>query len=117
MPSFNQRDAKNPHFQLPFRPGGVNGGAFVNEQDTYEDIVQCIKTLIAYPIGSNPYVPDFGTPEIVFKQIGSIEGIPDMLKTAILQWESRAAMEFQGVPFTDDTLLFEIIDRVGVTDG
>lgn len=116
MPNVKQRDVQNPHFRLPLRRG-ANGMALVNEQDSSEDIIQCIEVLIAYPIGANWMLPTFGTPDVLFKTTGGQEGVPDQLKTAILQWEARAGMEFGGVPLLNDELLQELVNRVGVTDG
>lgn len=117
MPSFSQAEVQNPHLSLPFRFGGVNGGAFVNEQDSTEDIIQCIETLIAYPIGSHPNVPGFGTPDVLFKSSALAPIIPDSLKTAILQWEERARQDMEGEPFLTDDLIQQIVSKVGISDA
>jgi|1185.fasta_scaffold195849_2 hypothetical protein len=117
MPSFKQSDVENPHFQLPFRFGGINGAAFVNEQDSVEEIIQCIEVLIAYPIGAHRNVPGFGTPDVIFKSSALAPIIPDQLKTAILQWEERAAQDMEGVPILTDELIQELINRVGVSNA
>lgn len=117
MPSFKQSDVENPHFQLPFRLGGINGAAFVNEQDSVEDIVQCIEVLIAFPIGSHRNISSFGTPDVLFRSSTSAAVIPDQMKTAILQWEERAALDMEGQPILTDELLQQLINRVGVSNA
>lgn len=117
MPSFKQSDVANPHLQLPFRFGGINGGAFVNEQDSSEDILQCIETLIAYPIGSHRNVPGFGIPDLLFKSVNAAALNPDALKNAILQWEERARQDVHGAPFLTDELLQQLVNRIGVSNA
>ena len=116
-PSFRQVDVENPHFQLPFRFGGINGAAFVNEQDSIEDVVQCVETIIQYPIGSRFDVPDFGIPDVTFKSSSKAEIVPDQVKTSILQWEERAAQDVEGIDVLSDQFLQGLIYRVGASNG
>jgi hypothetical protein len=95
---------------------GLDGKVLVHEQDTAEEIIQCIEVLIAYPIGAHRNVPDFGTPDPTFKSSGTADISSDQLKTAILQWEERAAMSIGGVPLLTDDLIQQILSRVGTSD-
>lgn len=118
MPSFKQSEIENPHFQLPFRFGGCKGGAFVNEEDSSEEIIQCIEVLLAYPIGAHPNIPGFGTPDVLFKSISEESTTADMLREAILQWEGRASIETsEGTPLLTDELIQQLTLRIGVNDG
>jgi phage baseplate assembly protein W len=58
--------ARVPHFSLPFRfkdsADGVH--AVVNDQDTYEEIQDCVSAIVRYDRGSRPEAPQFGiTPQ------------------------------------------------------
>lgn len=87
MPSVRQVDVVTPHFSLPFRFGGLNGAAFVNEQDSEDDLLDCVKCIIAYPQGSRVDSPDFGTPELAFRQTPG--ETMTLLHEALAQWEPR----------------------------
>lgn len=53
-----------PHFALPFR---FLGTAFaVNEQDTDDDITDCVEAILRTPVGSRVEAPDFGVPDQTF---------------------------------------------------
>jgi phage baseplate assembly protein W len=115
MPSPRQSAIETPHFLLPMTHN-TNGDVLVLEQDTVEEIVQCIEVLIGFPIGSNRNVPTFGTPDITFKSLSASAINSDQLKTAILQWEERAAMSIDDVPILTDDLIQQILIRVGTSD-
>lgn len=58
-----------PHFAIPFQfkviPGGVN--VPVHEQDTFEEIRDCVATIVRYTRGSRPESPDFGITPLEFE--------------------------------------------------
>lgn len=116
-PTYTQDEVENPHFALPFRFGGKNGGAIVHEQDAPEEVLQCIEVLIAYPMGSHPTIPSFGTPDILFKSTAASTTNPDQLKTAILQWEERAAFDLDGNEFLTTEMVQQIVNKVGISGG
>ena len=89
MTEYRQADIETPHFSLPFRFGGINGGVVLNEQDSENDIVDCIKCIIAYPEGSRADEPEFGIPDLLFKQRSS-DSLA-LLQEAILAWEPRSS--------------------------
>jgi len=113
MSSFRQQDVITPHFSLPFRFGGINGGAFVNEQDTGDDIVDCIKAIVAYPIGTRADMPEFGISELVYQQFNA--GIFRQVRNAIEQWEDRAVVDVDGSFNLSDELLWDVLVQAGVT--
>jgi len=113
MSESRQKDVKNPHFQVPFRFGGINGGAFMNDQDTFDDIRDCIKTIIAYPIGSRQELPTFGSPDVTFQV--DTGRIPVKLKSAIALWEPRPATALTGQQGITDEMLVGILTKTGIT--
>lgn len=115
MTTYRQRDVQTPHFQTPFRIGGINGGAFINEQDSVDDIVDCVKTILAFPIGSRQDAPSFGIPDLVFTPITNQK--ITQVKNAILRWEGRAPIDVDGAPVVTDELIERIMIKVGVSDA
>lgn len=97
-----------PHFALPFRltPGG---SVALTEQDSVDEIADCVAAILSYPLGSRPELPDFGVAEQAF-----IQGGPDLdeIRAAIDAYEPRAAVELE---LTDETLAeFVASVRIGV---
>jgi phage baseplate assembly protein W len=84
-----QFEVITPHFSLPFRFGGVNGAAFVNEQDTSDDIIDCIRAILFWPVGQRDDMPDFGTLDLAFT-LASDESLTLKIRAAIQEWEPRA---------------------------
>jgi phage baseplate assembly protein W len=103
--------ADAPHFSLPFRvtPGGA---VAVSEQDSVDEIADCVVAVLSYPLGSRPELPDFGVDEQAF-----VQGGPDLdeIRAAIDAYEPRASVELE---LTDDRLLDFVAEvRVGVAGG
>lgn len=93
MPEYRQFEVNDPHWSVPFRFGGLNGAAFVNEQDSDEDITDCMKVIIAYPIGVREDLPHFGVPDLLFRQTNI--SIASHLWASIVLWEPRADPDVQ----------------------
>lgn len=104
MPDTRQQDVINPHFSVPFSFGGLNGGAFVNDQDSFEDLHDCMLAIVAFPVGSRQELPEFGAPDLSFNRDASV--VPVQLRSAIAQWEPRpnATIDGQQV-ITDDMII------------
>jgi hypothetical protein len=83
-----QREVQLPHFSLPFRFGGLRGGTVVNEQDSEDDVIDCVKLIVAYPVNSREDLPNFGIPDLVFKMKSKTNAIA--LSAAVLEWEPRS---------------------------
>jgi hypothetical protein len=113
MAETRQQDVQTPHFSIPFRLGGINGGAFMNEQDTGDDIVDCIKAIIAFPIGSRHDSPEFGIPDLVFRQMSDVT--VGKVRAAIELWEERAALDIDGGVNVDDALIWDLLIKAGVS--
>jgi phage baseplate assembly protein W len=110
-----QQWVQNPHFSIPFRFGGINGGAYMNEQDSGDDIVDCIKAIIAWPIGVRDDLPDFGIPDLPFQD--TFDNVIDQVRNAVIQWEDRAAIDAEGEFSLTDEMLWNIMVSAGVTGG
>lgn len=56
-----------PHFAFPLIV--ANGGHMATvDQDSDEDILSCVYMALKTPVGSRPYVTDFGVDDYTFKQ-------------------------------------------------
>lgn len=75
-----------PHFRLPLRLA-ADGSFDTMEQDSDEDVVQCIGVVVGTPTGTRTELPQFGVPRIEF----SLAPIPlEMILGSIYTWEPRA---------------------------
>lgn len=77
------------HFAYPFN--FVGGRARTVEQGSPEEVIDvCVRTILLYPLGSRPLVPEFGTEDQAFEQ-----GNPDLdeIRAAIAASEPRAAVD------------------------
>jgi phage baseplate assembly protein W len=85
-----------PHFDFPFRRSGSGRSAVYVEQDSDEEVMDCVEVLLRTPVGSREEIPDYGTPDYVFRQ-GGVE-ISDLTGT-IEHWEPRAGalLETDGI--------------------
>jgi phage baseplate assembly protein W len=98
-------DIQIPHFSLPFRIH--NGSAVVVEQDSTDEILDCVQAICSYPAGSRPEQPDFGIPDQTFRQ-GGVD--TDAIAAAVDQWEPRA----HAVASADNSSLADLISQVAV---
>ena len=56
---------QHPHFDLPFR---LEARKFaVVEQDTQEDVYNCVEAILRTTVGTRWYVPNFGIPDPTFR--------------------------------------------------
>jgi phage baseplate assembly protein W len=75
-----------PHLAIPF---GLDedGAAQVVEQDTVEEVAQCVQVLLATVEGQRQFVPTYGIPDPAFV------GLDEMTaEQAIADWEPRASV-------------------------
>lgn len=101
-----------PHFDVPMRI--FNGRYAVVEQDSVDDVANCVEVLLATHFGQRPEAPDFGVPDLTFKnQPLNIETIRDM----IADGEPRAAVILRERPDAYDYLIERITIEVGVRGG
>jgi len=78
---------RTPHFATPFR---LSGSSFaVIEQDSAEEIEDCVEVVLRTMAGSRVEVPDFGIPDETFQQLEPNPTAETYLN-AISEWEPRA---------------------------
>lgn len=94
-----------PQLAFPLR---FQGAAFaVVEQDTEEEIRASVETIVRYPIGTRPELPDFGVPDHTFQQGTQIDLAP--ILAAVARWEPRAATLAQTLSITPDQLVRQVV--------
>lgn len=77
---------ETPHFEYPF--DFTPSGAEVNEQDSLDDVFDCVQAIVACPVGTRNEEPAFGIPNLLGAQAPlNVTG----LERAIQRWEPRAA--------------------------
>lgn len=85
-----------PHFSLPFRFVGVSPHATagvtaaVNEQDSIDEIADCVLAILVCPQGYRVELPQFGVPDPTFS---SPRVDTDLIRTLVDRWEPRAALQ------------------------
>lgn len=77
-----------PQFDLPFRLGD-DGAPVEIEQDSVEEIGDCVEVLLRTPLGFYDDQPDFGVELPLFEESGGAVNM-DEVQTAIAAWEERA---------------------------
>jgi phage baseplate assembly protein W len=76
-----------PHFAWPFRIDST-GSAAVVEQDTWEDVAQCVQILLTTVQGDRLELPDYGIPSPLFDTLDSFDSTG--ILSLIDHWEKRA---------------------------
>lgn len=97
-----------PHFSLPFR---FTPQAAVSEQDSIDEITDCVLAVLSCPLGFRVDLPEFGIADPVF----STPAVDvDELRTAVDGWEPRAQTVFDEQPDKLDQLLDHVQVLVNV---
>ena len=105
-----------PHFDLPFRFAAAPGGAAtvaaaVVEQDTTDDVIACVIALAVTPQGHRLSHPDFGLPDLTFRQAGDAD---ELIAGALAEHEPRGTVQLvrQAItPAGDTTIGLEVAPR------
>lgn len=92
-----------PHFTSPFRI--VGGAAVTIEQDSDEDLLLNVATLLRTEIGSRDELPEYGIDDLAFRS-----EITGEIVDKIREWEPRVAAEA-------DEDIQDLINRVEVRIG
>lgn len=98
-----------PHFSLPFR--FATPLAAVSEQDSIDEIADCVLAIMLCPLGFRVELPDFGLPDPAFASPA-----PDLgaIRTVVELWEPRAALVLDAQPDLLDELVAHIRTTVRV---
>lgn len=88
-----------PHLALPFR--FTTPYAAICEQDSLDEIADCVLAILSCPVGFRVELPDFGITDQTFSTIVDT----DELLEAIEAWEPRASATFDQYPGLFDQLI------------
>lgn len=103
--------AQVPHLRVPFVV--VNGSASVVEQDTLDEVVQCVQVLLGTPEGTREELPSYGIPDLAFATGLDLLGVRHALET----WEPRAVSLLEEQIGHDDELLRQLVVTVQQRGG
>ncbi len=98
--------ANSPHFALPFR--FLDNRVAENEQDTLDDVVNCVEAVLRTVPRQRHMLPDFGLEDMAFF-VQPVQTAPIVEACAI--WEPRALVLAEEYP----DLLDGLIDHVAVS--
>jgi phage baseplate assembly protein W len=76
-----------PHFAIPFRVD-AGGSVAVVDQDSEEEIAQCVRVLMSTTVGQRVELPDYGIPNPVFSTMSTNDDAD--MAAAVGKWEPRA---------------------------
>jgi phage baseplate assembly protein W len=96
-----------PHFSLPFR--FATPLAAVSEQDSLDEIADCVYAILICPQGFRVELPLFGQPDPTFTQVDL-----DELREVIESWEERADLLLTSQPDALDELITHVRTSVQV---
>lgn len=97
-----------PHFAIPFKIGPVGHGAptaLVTEQDSEEEVMDCIEVILRYETGYRIEKPSFGTPDLTFSE-PAVD--TSRIAEAVEEWEPRAEALITAEPDLIDVLISRV---------
>ena len=98
-----------PHFDLPFRFS--NPQAAVVEQDSVEEIAECVLAVLLCPLGFRVELPDYGLADPAFSSpLVDVE----LIRAQVLEWEPRASILIDQAPDRFDALVANVQVQVQV---
>lgn len=99
-----------PHFDLPFR--FVGGSAAVVEQDSIDDVINCVEAAVRTQRGERKEIPTFGVYEMTFQD----QPVDTRSFSAqIVEHEPRATLLFEQNPHEFDAIVADV--RMTVSSG
>lgn len=89
------------HLVIPFQYDAT-GSAAVMEQDTINDVAQCLRVLLSTPTGTRIEQFDYGIPDPTFTSEANIVA---QISAAVARWEPRAiGVQLAVSPNTDGSI-------------
>lgn len=85
-----------PHLRTPIT--FIDGRAKVADQDSTDEIIECCKNILRFPVGQRIDLPEFGAPDLLFAQLSPADGHEEALRSALEEWEPRAVAEVEREP-------------------
>jgi phage baseplate assembly protein W len=104
-----------PHFGLPFRFS--RSSAVVAEQDTIDDIANCVEAILLTHIGWRDEVPGFGVPELAFRLPSSRSGRIETINALVSDQEPRASILMTEAPDRYDNLISHVLTTIELRGG
>jgi phage baseplate assembly protein W len=99
----------NPHFDIPFRFTSSGGVALV-EQNTFDDIANCVEVIVRTPLGFRDDAPEFGFPDLALLQQPIItKDLVDLVQAQ----EPRSVVLISERPDFFDNLIDRVTIQVG----
>lgn len=95
-----------PHFAYPFRRDS-HGLPVVVEEDSDDEILDCVEVLLRTERGSREEIPEYGIPDQVFIMGGADK---TAIQATIRRWEPRASVFLE----RDDPTIPAMIDTVRI---
>jgi hypothetical protein len=80
--------ARTPHLAVPFRI--IGGKTAVVEQDSVDEVRDCVFALLSTRLGSRIELPEYGIPDELFGLVAPGEIDISALLAVIEEWEPRA---------------------------
>jgi hypothetical protein len=114
MTKTRRHEVRIPHFAVPFSFSGIGGHARVNEQGRYENTIDQIRVVLAYIIGYRIDLPEFGRPDLLFRQID--HDIASTLSAAVARWIPDIDVETEEIQNLVDEYVRRFRMSVGSTD-
>lgn len=96
-----------PHFRLPFRV--TNGSVDTIEQDSLDEIAQCVQVLLSTELGTRLELPDYGIAQPLFMTKIDFSAVLAQLD----KWEPRARTVINSDIDSTDELLRSLRLEVG----
>lgn len=96
-----------PHFEQPFNFGPTGQSPLVCDQESREDILNCVENILRYTIGFREDMPEFGIPDFTFETMPIPLG---QIIDAILKFEPRAAP----IVAHEISLIEDMVERIRV---
>lgn len=100
-----------PHFDLPFRFIGARAATV--EQDTLDDITNCVVAILRTIEGQRLEINEFGIPDPTF---GLQPLRLDALISKVIELEPRAAIMISQAPDRFDSLVADIVAQVSAQE-
>jgi hypothetical protein len=98
-----------PHFDLPFR--FVGSTAATVEQDTEDDVANCVLASVLTHSGQRPESPNFGAGDITFR----VQPVDlNVISEKVVQDEPRAAVLLSQIPSMIDSMIANIEIQVAL---
>lgn len=94
-----------PHFSFPFQFASDGKSVSVEEQDTPREIAACVELILRTPQGTRPELPEFGIPDLAFRQIPATGLDTSDVERLVETWEPRVDVLLSDAPDEADAAI------------